>query len=425
MNIPKDIILIWDGTLATIPSGWTRETALDGKYPKAWGVQNPNVTGGNATHSHTSPSHSHVIANHTHSVTFSYASHVTGVNSHNWAGQIMAGSSHYHTGTSGSSSNSGTSTGTTAVTYGSVSNNPPYVEVIFVRAGLGTTLRDSINALWSSATLPTGWSENTTARNRYIKGASTGANSGATGGSTQNTHSINHNHTVSAHTHASANSSTALNYVASREHTTTDDTLTSVYHTHAFTLDSASVTMPVESISLTTTETVEPSYIKMVLIKKTSTGIKPKGLIGLWLGSEASIPYGWLPCNGSNGTLDLRDKFIKIANSTAEVGNTGGSNAHTHASQSHTHSSISHNHTVTISNQHVPRTANNNLRPKYQDNTSYTANASDHTATSTASNISFNSATTSANSSDNQPPYLTAMYIQFDKELPSGKILFF
>lgn len=34
------------------------------------------------------------------------------------------------------------------------------------------------------------------------------------------------------------------------------------------------------------------------------------GIIVMWSGTIASIPTGWYLCNGSNGTPDLRDKFI-------------------------------------------------------------------------------------------------------------------
>jgi hypothetical protein len=73
----------------------------------------------------------------------------------------------------------------------------------------------------------------------------------------------------------------------------------------------------------------------------------PSGLITLWSGSIASIPTGWYLCNGSNGTPDLRDRFIVGAGSTYAVAATGGSaNAvlvsHTHTATvtdpGHTHS---------------------------------------------------------------------------------------
>lgn len=59
------------------------------------------------------------------------------------------------------------------------------------------------------------------------------------------------------------------------------------------------------------------------------------GMIMLWSGSSASIPAGWLLCDGSNSTPDLRNRFVVGAGSTYAVGATGGSAdaivvAHTH-----------------------------------------------------------------------------------------------
>ena len=51
-------------------------------------------------------------------------------------------------------------------------------------------------------------------------------------------------------------------------------------------------------------------------------GLK-KGMIGLWLGAVASVPVGWNICDGSNGTPDLRNYFIKVINLAGEIGDTG------------------------------------------------------------------------------------------------------
>ena len=63
------------------------------------------------------------------------------------------------------------------------------------------------------------------------------------------------------------------------------------------------------------------------------------GMIMLWSGSSASIPSGWLLCNGSSSTPDLRDRFVVGAGSTYAVGATGGSA---------TASLPSHTHTATV-----------------------------------------------------------------------------
>jgi hypothetical protein len=65
----------------------------------------------------------------------------------------------------------------------------------------------------------------------------------------------------------------------------------------------------------------------------------PSGGIIMWSGSVNSIPDGWALCNGSNGTPDLRDRFVVGAGSGYAVGNRGG-----YASVN-----ISHNHSITSS----------------------------------------------------------------------------
>ena len=51
----------------------------------------------------------------------------------------------------------------------------------------------------------------------------------------------------------------------------------------------------------------------------------PSGCILLWSGSTGSIPAGWYLCNGSNGTPDLRDRFIVGAGNSYAVNAIGGS----------------------------------------------------------------------------------------------------
>ena len=55
----------------------------------------------------------------------------------------------------------------------------------------------------------------------------------------------------------------------------------------------------------------------------------PSGGIFLWSGSIGSIPAGYVLCNGSNGTPDLRDRFVIGAGSTYAVDATGGSTSYT------------------------------------------------------------------------------------------------
>ena len=63
---------------------------------------------------------------------------------------------------------------------------------------------------------------------------------------------------------------------------------------------------------------------------KTALGITslPSGIIVMWSGSSTDIPTGWLLCDGSNGTPDLRDRFIVGAGSTYSPKATGGEATH-------------------------------------------------------------------------------------------------
>ena len=65
----------------------------------------------------------------------------------------------------------------------------------------------------------------------------------------------------------------------------------------------------------------------------------PTGMISLWYGAIGSVPTGWYLCDGSNGTPDLRDKFVVGAGSTYSVNATGGTAdavvvTHTHTATS-------------------------------------------------------------------------------------------
>ena len=58
------------------------------------------------------------------------------------------------------------------------------------------------------------------------------------------------------------------------------------------------------------------SYISLANSTKGSTDVAttiPAGIICMWSGTIATIPSGWNLCDGSNGTPDLRDKFIVCA----------------------------------------------------------------------------------------------------------------
>lgn len=67
----------------------------------------------------------------------------------------------------------------------------------------------------------------------------------------------------------------------------------------------------------------------------------PVGTIVLWYGNAEDIISTWAICDGTNGTPDLRDRFVMGAGSTYNRGNTGGSKDAI---------VVSHNHTASTNN---------------------------------------------------------------------------
>jgi hypothetical protein len=105
----------------------------------------------------------------------------------------------------------------------------------------------------------------------------------------------------------------------------------------------------IQTASAVTIQTLDNIY--PILQNASGSGATiPSGLIAIWSGSTGSIPSGWLLCNGTNGTPDLRNSFILGAGSTYSVGQTGGSTdaivvSHTHTATS-TVTDPGHTHTT-------------------------------------------------------------------------------
>jgi hypothetical protein len=134
----------------------------------------------------------------------------------------------------------------------------------------------------------------------------------------------------------------------------------------------------------------------------------PSGGIMLWSGSIASIPSGWYLCNGSNGTPDLRDRFVVGAGSTYAVAATGGSANATLVSHTHTITDPGHTHPFTVyakaadfQGASAITNGNDNESPGYAYNGNTSSNTTSITIDSTGS-----SATNA-----NLPPYYALAYI--------------
>lgn len=55
-----------------------------------------------------------------------------------------------------------------------------------------------------------------------------------------------------------------------------------------------------------------------------------KGMIVIWSGAIVDIPHGWALCDGTQGTPDLRERFVICAGQFIPPGSISGDWAHTH-----------------------------------------------------------------------------------------------
>lgn len=115
------------------------------------------------------------------------------------------------------------------------------------------------------------------------------------------------------------------------------------------------------------------------------------GMILMYTGTTA--PTGWALCDGTNGTPDLRDRFIVGSGNTYSVGNTGGANSvnlNVNEIPSHSHSYVGHTYPGSGPEQ--------NQAGGPEDRTSFNVNKTTGT-------------TGSGQAHENRPPYYALCFI--------------
>jgi hypothetical protein len=204
-----------------------------------------------------------------------------------------------------------------------------------------------------------------------------------------------------------------LNVITGRVITDGANAITSLTAPFASPAFTGTPTAPTASLGTNTTQIATTAFVQQEI---TALTLIPAGLITMWSGSVASIPAGWLLCNGASGTPDLRDRFVVGAGSTYIPGNTGGATtatlavvnlpSHQHGisgsgttgnnNVGHVHSfnvnsgtqSANHAHTLNINTNTAGAHSHTYTRPDYTENLNTlegTSVSTDSTVTSTSS----------------------------------------
>ena len=171
-------------------------------------------------------------------------------------------------------------------------------------------------------------------------------------------------------------------------------------------------TAPTAAANTNTTQVATTAFVQTALSGAFSTG-----MIMMWSGTIATIPTGWVLCNGSNGTPDLRNRFVigahsdsaGVAYSTVTGSNTTSGGTKDAIVVSHTHTATvtdpGHAHTFSGTLAKTDTVSGGGITIKTREDGTTT------TSTVTTGITVANSTEGSSGTNQNLPPYYALAYI--------------
>lgn len=420
-TIPSDMILAWPGTAASIPSGWTRVTALDGYHPRgASGTGAPVATGGSANHSHTTPSHTHVVGAHSHSLGGNTGTSNSSTTSarYSGAGIAQANQPHYHVRPGATFAHAGGNSGSTSPGTDTENNAPPTREVIWVSSDGAQASYPTGILGWATESV-SGWTDDTDSAGRFLKGAPAAGNGGSNSGASTHTHSVDsHTHTGISHDH-SCNATSLSVPVGTDAGYGVSTPRWLPRHTHPIDVVAASTgSLSSASGGDTGSTTLEPPNRRLRVLRNTGGGTQTR-IIGLYLGAAVDLDPLLTLCDGNSGTPDMRTWFARDKGSDS-VNSTGGASTHTHSVPTHTHGIGSHVHDTNVGTS----ATGSYEAPSFGDLGSSPTTTHTHTSGNTASATPTRSSSGSgtSGSGSNIPLYREAHFVRLDGTISGGPL---
>lgn len=415
MAVPLNIIVMWPGSNGSIPSGWSRITSMDSKYPKGTpSGTNPNGTGGNSNHNHSGGNHTHSDS-HSHGNITTTSNGVTGGtpyldNPSHESGPVyrMSAKWHEHTIATGSGGATG---GSTATTWASGGNDPSYYRMIFIGSdGTPGGYPNTCVTFFNSGSAPEDWAQHNASSGKIILGASGGGAGGGTGGGGSHTHASNasHSHSIAAHGHTGSGSTSGNATYTKEGGWFSVGSVADHTHSNPDLASGGGETSGGTSVTSGGTTYEPPSKTLKVIQNTSGEDLDTIGVIAMWLQSLSSIPVQYILCDGSSGTQDMRNKFVKASSS---AGSNAGSDGHNHGAASHTHSASTHTHNTGSLGGH---SGGNQTFSAYNGN-SYIRASHGHNVPASGSGTSNTSGSATISAAGNsEPPY---RYIAFVEQI--------
>ena len=178
-------------------------------------------------------------------------------------------------------------------------------------------------------------------------------------------------------------------------------------------------TAPTASAGTNTTQLASTAFVQTAI-----SAAFTSGMIMMWSGTIATIPTGWVLCNGSNSTPDLRNRFVIGAHSdTAGVAYTTVTGSNTTSGGTKDAINVSHTHTATsvvtdAGHTHPPLAPMTDFGGSPNNGQGIRGDASQGTLTATTGSAvtgitvaTTNSTEGSSGTNQNLPPYYALAFI--------------
>lgn len=353
MAVPVDGRLLWLGTVASIPEGWSRDFAFDDRALQGGDSSYTGPGDGGGSHEHFLILHGHGGSSHTHdsdgAVTTASPSIFARTSVISIPPVPGARLRHSHlVRTSPVASLEYAEGGD--VGGGAIEVFGLHVRAVVIKPDDGDQdIPDGASCFTDESTSPAGFVVEASVDGVVVRGAVPGVGGGSTGGSAEHKHTLDgHTHSVADHEHEShvLGAGTSVEIFADVQNISV-----AVQAHHLGVLAGGAGGTSGSTAVAAVNESSDPAYVRLLGVTNDSgQASTPVGVVVAYVGAASGIPGQWVLMDGTGESLvDCRDRQIKGTNAVGEIGDSGGVDLHSHGA-GHVHGSIGlHNHGLTVS----------------------------------------------------------------------------